>query len=76
MAQKLNFEPLENTEAASEGSTFPPSRRWPRRHGDEKVQMSLRMNENIYDKFRDLCRKERRTNGDMLEVMMNHYIKK
>jgi hypothetical protein len=47
--------------------------RWPSRNPNETVQMSLRMGRLAYQQFRDLCKKERRTNGDMLEVLMRSY---
>ena len=80
MTRKLNFEPLEHPEDIldDDETAVPvmPQRRWPRRQQNPKVQMSLRMNEDVYDRFRSLCVSERRTNGGMLEVMMSAYMKK
>lgn len=66
MSKKLNFEALEAEVART-------PRRWPRRDPNEVVQMSLRMPVETYDRFRALCKRERRTNGDMLRVLMEGY---
>lgn len=39
------------------------------------VQMSIRMPRIEYEQFRKLCKDERRTNGDMLSVLMKAYLK-
>lgn len=48
-----------------------------RRSGERKidrmVQMSVRMMEDEYDAFREVCEKERRTNGEMLAIMRRFY---
>lgn len=71
MANKLNFGMLE-TEI--ENATSERLRRWSRREENPTVQMSLRMKASDYDAFRALCAKERRTNGEMIEIMMESYI--
>ncbi len=38
------------------------------------VQMSVRMNEDVYRRFRALCKLERRTNGDMLHDLIDVYL--
>lgn len=38
------------------------------------VQMSIRMDEEEYLRFRALCKAERRTNGDMVEHLMEFYL--
>jgi hypothetical protein len=38
------------------------------------VQMSVRMDEEEYLRFRALCKAERRTNGDMVERLMKSYL--
>lgn len=63
MTNKLNFSMLEEEDV----------RRWPRRNPNEVVQMSLRMPAETYQRFRALCKQERRTNGDMLRVLMEGY---
>lgn len=40
------------------------------------VQMSVRMRVDVYDAFRALCRVERRTNGEMLEVLMAKFLQR
>jgi hypothetical protein len=67
MSNKLDFSLLEA------GSSEP--RKWARRDANAVVQMSLRMPVQIYERFRDHCERERRTNGDMLEEMMKSYEK-
>lgn len=69
MSRKLNFSPLE--EAEKEMGT---RRRWKSRDTNPTVQMSLRMPEATYEKFRDQCVRERYTNGEMIERMMAAYL--
>ena len=38
------------------------------------VQMSVRMNEDVYRRFRALCKLERRTNGEMLHHLIDVYL--
>lgn len=45
-----------------------------RRETNPTMQMSVRMKEDVYERFRALCERERRTNGDMLETLMNFYL--
>jgi len=63
----LNFEAIEKE---------PHIPRWQSREPDPTVQMSIRAHGSVYAQFRALCKKERRTNGDMLEVMMKAYLGK
>lgn len=48
--------------------------RWKSRDANPTVQMSIRMDEEEYLKFRALCKTERRTNGDMVEHLMKAYL--
>lgn len=48
--------------------------RWKSRDSNPTVQMSIRMEEEQYLRFRALCASERRTNGGMLIAMMRHYL--
>lgn len=66
MTNKLNFE------AAEYGDT----RRWGRRDPNSVIQMSVRMPEETYERFRTLCKRERRTNGDMLRILMEGYFER
>lgn len=70
MSRKLDFTPLE--EPADEGRGYHPApqKRWQSREPVRTVQMSIRMPEETYERFRELCKQERRTNGDMLRVLM------
>lgn len=49
--------------------------RWKTREPDPTVQMSVRMHASMYERFRNMCKDQRRTNGDMLEVLMDSYEK-
>lgn len=71
MTRKLDFDALDETK--DEG--VQESRNWRRRRRETNptVQMSVRMREDVYDRFRTLCERERRTNGEQLEVMMSFY---
>lgn len=74
MANKLEFSKMEvaavETEVADERI-----KRWSRREPNPTVQMSIRMPAEAYDRFRALCLRERYTNGDMLILMMEEYIR-
>lgn len=51
----------------------PRSWRRSRHDANPTVQMSVRMPEETYERFRALCLRERRTNGDMMAVLMEGY---
>lgn len=78
MAKRLNFDGLENESDAAENPKLVEARvrRWGRREANPTVQMSIRMAESDYETFRQLCLTERRTNGDMVNIMMKHYLSK
>lgn len=65
----LDFSVLDQAASAGHG------RRWKSRDVNPVVQMSLRMAENVYERFRKHCEEDRRTNGEMLEIMMAAYEK-
>lgn len=48
--------------------------RWKTRDTNPMVQMSIRMEEDEYLKFRALCKQERRTNGEMVQHLMEAYL--
>mgnify|MGYP001076512837 CR=1 FL=1 len=48
--------------------------RWKSRDVNPTVQMSIRVEEEEYLRFRALCKAERRTNGEMLIHLMNAYL--
>jgi hypothetical protein len=48
--------------------------RWKSRDINPTVQMSIRIEEEEYLRFRALCKAERRTNGEMLIHLMNAYL--
>jgi hypothetical protein len=74
MANKLNFTALNEIVETDPKLSDARTRRWKRREADPTVQMSVRMAESSYDRFRALCEHERRTNGEMLEILMEHYL--
>ena len=49
------------------------SRRPKRRDPSETVQMSVRVDLEIYEQFRLICRQQRRTNGEMLRELLEFY---
>lgn len=67
MPAKLNFDALNVADASN------PERQWKSRDVNPVMQMSLRMTEVVYERFRQHCRTDRRTNGEMLEIMMAAY---
>lgn len=67
MSTKLDFSMLDQGQEAAS------TRRWRSRDANPPIQMSIRMPEDVYERFRQHCTIERRTNGDMLEVMMAAY---
>lgn len=66
MPKKLNFARMEEPAEARWAS------REPRKNAT--VQMSLRMREDVYERFRALCERQRRTNGEMLEILLSDYL--
>ena len=72
--KSLDFTPLNsvggNNELSSDESAV---ERWKSREPNPTVQMSVRMPADQYDTFRLLCKRERRTNGDMLNELMKVY---
>ncbi len=70
MARELNFQKLDR---GVTGIAEERERRWASREPNATVQMSIRMKTDLYDRFRALCKEERRTNGDMLEVLLEDF---
>lgn len=71
MARKLDFKILED---AVEEVADERLQRWARREEPSTVQMSIRMPAEQYDRFRALCKRERRTNGEMLRILMEGHL--
>ena len=71
MKRRLNLKNIERAGKLEEARRKEP--RWKSGEHDITVQMSLRMGATAYGKFRELCAQERRTNGDMLEILMDYY---
>lgn len=74
MAKKLNFESLAEEAEKNPELAAARNRRWGRREANPTVQMSVRMAESDYDAFRQMCTTERRTNGEMVGVLMTYYV--
>lgn len=76
----LSFKALDKVEDKGEDKPEheehegPRSWRRSRHNANPQVQMSVRMLEETYERFRALCLRERRTNGDMLQVMLEAYL--
>lgn len=67
MSKKLDFTVLDQPVTAE------TSKPWRSRDINPTLQMSLRMSEDVYERFRQHCKIDRRTNGEMLEIMMAAY---
>ncbi len=67
--KKLDFTALDDGLPGKEA-------RWKSRDPNPVIQMSIRMHEQQYDKFRKLCKIERYTNGEMLGILMEEYLAK
>lgn len=76
MAKKLSFDALAEEVEKRPEIIEARNRRWGRRDANPVVQMSIRMPEDQYERFRALCATERRTNGDMVGVLMEHYLRR
>lgn len=74
MARKLDFKVLDEAIEKNEELTSARSRRWKSREANPTVQMSVRMQELTYERFRALADKERRTNGEMLEILLENFL--
>lgn len=68
----LDFTVLDDV-TSNGGTSSKSSKRWKSRDTNPTVQMSVRMPEEVYDRFRQHCEDDRRTNGEMLEIMMGAY---
>lgn len=73
MSNRLDFTPLETIASGSHPDRPQSARRWKNREADPTVQMSIRMQESVYSRFRKHCEDDRRSNGEMLEIMMEAY---
>ena len=72
MAKAMDFKKLDQL-AEAERKDLNRSR-WKSRYTNSTVQMSIRMEEEDYLRFRALCKTERRTNGDMVLQLMTKYM--
>ena len=74
MVRDLDFRALEQDPGADDQGVSAQPRRWGRRDANPTVQMSVRMREDVYEKFREVATKERYTNGELLERMITMYL--
>ena len=65
MPSDLDFTPRDDGSRKAEASRHDSGR-----DPNPVVQMSIRMKEDVCERFRKHCISDRRTNGDMLEEMM------
>lgn len=66
--------PVKTTAAVrpvSEPERVPEPRRWPSREPVRDGQISIKAPLDVIDRFRVLCRDDRRTYADMLEILMD-----
>ena len=70
------FEPVERAQGASavpESTEDPPRERWPSREALRDGQISIKAPLETLVRFRRLCRDDRRTYADMLEILMEAF---
>lgn len=69
------FEPapdIRNDEHSAERSE-PPIERWPSREPSIDGQISIKGPMTTIQRFKAMCRDDRRTYADMLDILMNHF---
>lgn len=71
--RSLDFSSIEGTEPETGDGRINRMKRWKSREPTTTVQISMRLPEEVYERYRVLCQQERRTNGDMLRVLMEGY---
>jgi len=59
----------ERTAAPSE----PPVERWPSREANIDGQISIKGPMTTIQRFKAMCKDDRRTYADMLDILMNHF---
>jgi hypothetical protein len=74
MPKALDFKAIDKIVETNPKLKTARTERWKRREANPTVQMSVRMQEDVYERFRALCEQERRTNGDMLEILLSSYL--
>lgn len=72
--KKLSFAVVEDA-LDGRDSRNKSARGWSQTTANPTRQMSVRMREDVYDRFRMYCEQDRRTNGEMLEIMMTEWEK-
>lgn len=61
------------TEAASVEKAEPSVERWPSREPVRDGQISIKASLDVIDRFKQICKDDRRTYADMLRILMDLY---
>ncbi|WMS45301.1 hypothetical protein RDV64_23320 (plasmid) [Acuticoccus sp. MNP-M23] len=74
MPRSLDLNRLKQFEPREEATVSPPDvERWPSREPVRDGQISIKAPTDVITRFRRLCKDDRRTYADMLEILMNAY---
>lgn len=76
MPRSLDLDRLKQFEPRGEEATRPlpvETERWPSREPVRDGQISIKASTDVIARFRQLCKDDRRTYADMLEILMNAY---
>lgn len=79
MPRSLDLNRLKQFETAPEVQDRPPVQamtypeRWPSREPAQDGQVSIKAPLEVIERFRKLCKDDRRTYADMLSILMNEY---
>ena len=69
---RIDTSVLDEQELSKRGHRFAPGKR--RRASAPKMQMTVRMSEDAYVRFKTLAEEMRMTNGDALEIITDFFI--
>lgn len=75
MPRSLDLDRLKQFEPQGEAPQQLPAEpeRWPSREPTRDGQISIKAPTDVITRFRRLCKDDRRTYADMLEILMNAY---
>lgn len=82
MPRSLDLARLKQFETPQEGRALPDvvpsanSERWPSREPVRDGQVSIKAPLEVIERFRRLCKEDRRTYADMLSILMDDYEQK
>jgi hypothetical protein len=66
-------EPVVETVSTIAPTVAPEPHRWPSREPQRDGQVSIKAPLDVIDRFRTMCRDDRRTYADMLGILMDRY---